>query len=539
MSDRRPAAFVAARRGGLAIAAVALLLVVGFPLFELFGAAVAQGWEPVYTAFARANALEAVGNTLWTGALVTLLALAIGTAAAVVTERSGAPGRRSLRLAMLLPVAVPDFVAALSWARAYGPAGLLDDLLGVSVPGTYGAAGVVVVITAGAVPLAYVIVAAGLASRAEPDLERAARASGASAWDAFGTITLPLLRPALIAGAAVVFVTTVNAFGVPAVLGLPAGFVTVTTRIYRDLAFAADPAAFARVLVLSAGLVLLALVVVGAADVRGVGRSARRTGGPAGGEPSGGGARWPAAVLWAYVAVTTGLPLLALVLTALTRAVGLPPVPVNWTLANFAEALSGANVAALRNSVVLAVAAATTVLALGGLLVALRRRELGTAATLTFAVPGSALAVAVLLAYGPWLRDTLALIFVAYLAKFWALGHRPIAGSVDRVPADLPRAARSSGAGAATALRTVTIPLLRPALAAAWLVVFMFALHELTMSALLYGPGSATLAVVILNLQQLGDTTVTSSLAVLLTAAVLALVGLLMALSRAPAWLAK
>ncbi len=68
----------------------------------------------------------------------------------------------------------------------------------------------------------------------------------------------------------------------------------------------------------------------------------------------------------------------------------------------------------------------------------------------------------------------------------------------------------------------VVLPIFRPVAAAAWLLVFIFALHELTMSSLLYGPGSSTLAVAVLNLQQLGDPTVTAALAVLLTALVLA-----------------
>jgi iron(III) transport system permease protein len=69
-------------------------------------------------------------------------------------------------------------------------------------------------------------------------------------------------------------------------------------------------------------------------------------------------------------------------------------------------------------------------------------------------------------------------------------------------------------------LRHVVLPLLAPALLAAWLAVFIFAFHELTMSSLLYGPGSETLAVVILNLRQLGDVQVTAALAVVLTGVV-------------------
>ena len=521
-------------------AAAALALVVAFPLYELFAAAFAFGWAGIADAFGRAGAGRAALNTLWTSAVVTLLAVTGGVAAAMVTERSAAPGRRLLRMAVLLTLFVPSFVSAQSWGRAYGPSGLVDDLFGFAVPGVYGPVGVVAVLTVHAVPLAYLVIVAALASRAEPDLERAARSSGARPWDAFRTVTLPLLKPALIGAAALVFVTTVNAFGIPAILGLPAGFVTLTTRIYRDLAFAADPASFTRVVVLAASLVVFALIAVGVADtLGGIRQPATRTGTPPGGEPqSGRRSLAPALWLWAYAALTGVIPLAALVLTAVTEAIGVTPTPANWTLDNFTEALSGQTLDALRNSLLLAVSAATIVVMLGGLLASLRTqragRALGTGATLTFAVPGSALAVAVLLAYGPWLRDTLLLILTAYVGKFWALGHRTIAGSVDGLPPELQRAARVSGAAPLTVLRTVVLPLLRPALAGAWLLVFLIGVHELTMSALLYGPGSETLAVTILNLQQLGDITVTSALAVLLTLGVLAAAAPLLLLRRRP-----
>jgi iron(III) transport system permease protein len=317
-------------------------------------------------------------------------------------------------------------------------------------------------------------------------------------------------------------VFAINAFGVPAVLGTPAGFATITTRLYQDLALSADPAAFVRATTMAATLVVVALVVVGSADALFVGRGATRTALPAGSD-QGGGRRVLAAALGGAILVTTVLPLVALVLAALTRATGLDTVPTNWTLDNFAAALDSRFLGGLAHSLVLAVAAASIVLVLGAVGVAARHgrsRVLGTAITLGFAVPGSALAVAVLLAYGGWLRDTLAIILVAYVAKFWALGHRQLAGSVDRLPGDHVRAARASGAGALDAFRSVVVPTLRPSIIAAWLVVFVFALHELTMSSLLYGPGNATLAVIVLNVQQLGDPTITAAMAVLLVGVV-------------------
>ena len=507
------------------VVAVVVAGLAGVPLAALLRVASEDGWRAVLDSV-DARAVQALANTLLVALVVSAAAVLGGTAAALVTERWATAGRRWLRLGLLVPFLTPPFVAAVGWVRAYGPSGLTDDAFGLGWAGLFGPAGIVVVLTVHALPLAYIVVAAGLATRAEPDLERAGRVSGGSAAWVLWSITLPLLRPALIAGAVLVFVTSVNAFGVPAVLGIPAGFGTVTTRIYQDLAFSADQAAFSRVVALACVLVVLAMAATGAAFLVSA-RAAVRTGGPAGPvEPAPGRSRLPLLLLVVYLVLTTVVPLIALVLTALTRAVGLSPVPANWTLDNFGRSIDARTLSALGNSLVLAVAAATLALLLGGLVVILARRRWSAVvpaiATVTFAVPGSTLAVAILLAYGGWLRDTLLLILVAYLAKLWVLGLRPLASSADRLPPELLFAARASGAGPLSAFRTVVLPIFRPVAAAAWLLVFIFALHELTMSSLLYGPGSSTLAVAVLNLQQLGDPTVTAALAVLLTALVLA-----------------
>jgi iron(III) transport system permease protein len=439
---------------------------------------------------------------------------------------------------MLASLLDAPLVSAVGWARAYGEGGVLDSATGLHWDGLFGPGGIVVVGACGALPLAYVVVAAGLASRAEPDLERAARAGGATPAQVLRTVTLPLSRPSIAAASALVFVSAVNAFEVPAVLGIPAGFPTMTTRLYQNLTLSADPAAFGSAVALAAALVVLSIAVVGPADALTGAARAPRTGGAAGcdvgGRPS-----WGLALsLWVFLGGAVLGPLVALVLVALTRAVGLAPVPSNWTLDNFTAVFDPNVYAALGNTLLLAGTAATVVLLLGALTAALGRggragRSLGTLVTLSFAVSGSALAVAVLLAYGGRLRDTLAIIVVAYVAKFWALGHRPIAGAAERMPDDLVRAARVSGAGPVGTVRTVVAPLLRPALLAAWLLVFLFAVHELTISSLLYGPGNETLAVVILNQQQLGDVAGTSALSVVLTLVIAVGAGLLLLARRA------
>ena len=512
----------------LRILAAALLIgLIGLPLARLLAVALGGGTSAVLASLADPAVSGAIANSAWTAAVVAVLAVSAGTGVALATERGGVPGRGWLRAGILLPLLCPPFVTAFGWTRAYGPRGLTDQAVGLALPGLYGPLGIVLVLTVSALPLAWLIVAGALASRVEPDAERAARAAGAGAWTALRTVTLPLLRPAILSALVVTFVFAINAFGVPAILGTPAGFATITTRLYQDLARSSDPAAFVEAAVLAATLVVVALAVVGPADAWLTGRAAARTGETAGSRAGSGAGTGSArrriitTGLAIAIVLLTIVPLVAVLLTALTRAVGLAPVPANWTLANFGEALDRRFVDGLVHSLILALAAATIVLPLGGLLAIVARHGRGggtlrTAATLGFALPGSALAIAVLLAYGGLLRDTLAIILVAYVAKFWALGQRQVAGSLDRLPADAIRAARASGAGPIVALRSIVVPLLRPSLVASWLIVFLFALHELTMSSLLYGPRTATLSVVVLNAQQLGDPTVSAALAVLL-----------------------
>jgi iron(III) transport system permease protein len=185
---------------------------------------------------------------------------------------------------------------------------------------------------------------------------------------------------------------------------------------------------------------------------------------------------------------------------------------------------SGGGGVALLRSAGLALAAAIGAPLLGGAVAGLARGRwrgpLGTVITLAYAIPGSALAVGIIIGYGRWLDGSVTIIALAYVAKFWVFGHRPVQAALDRLPPGLTRAARLSGAGPATAVRTVLLPPLTVAVSTAAGLVFVLAFHELTMSTILYGPGTETFAVVIMNSQDLGGVGATAALAVVLTAPV-------------------
>jgi iron(III) transport system permease protein len=501
-----------------------IALLVAFPLLRLGSVVWAEGGG-LGQILGSPGLGTVVRNTVVLALAVTLTAVPIGVTMALVLRRPDLPGRAFWRAAVLLPVLVPDFVLGYSWTQAYARAGFTDTLVGLHWPGVLGPWGVWLVLAVNAAPLVYLVVAVGLAARAEPDLERAARVSGAGHWTALVTVTLRLALPSVAAAAVLVFVLTLGTFAIPQVLGAPAGFGTVTTRIYADLSLGGDPASFVEAVTLALLLVLVAGACVVPTDallgprLRAT-RPAAAQGAPT--SPGRPGVRRAQAVgLAGYVGLTTALPLAALVLSSITRALGVPPTPDNWSTANFRQVLTPRTFEALGRSVGLAVVAATLLVLLGGLVAVAERRRAGrtTASliTLTLVLPGSTLAVALLIAYGHWLSGTPALILLSYLAKLWAFAHRPIAGALDRLPPDELHAARAGGAGPITAVRTVALRPLAPALLGAWLICFLTALHEVTMSSLLYGPGSETLAVIVLNSQELGRIGPTAALSVVLS----------------------
>ncbi len=511
-------------------AAVAGALVV-VPLIKLGQIMFEDGGSAIVRVLRAPGLGTAAVHTLLLACVVPLVAVPLGSAMALFLRRSDVPCRGLLRVAVVLPLIIPQFVLGYSWTQAYGRAGFTDSLLGLRWSGLNGPVGIAVVLVVDTAPLCYLLTMVGLATRAQPDLERAARLSGAGGWTTLRTVTLPLLRPVLAAEVVLTFIAAMESFAVPQVLGASSGFSTLTTRIYADLALASDPESFLDAVTLALGLVLLAAVVLLPADlVLGPKLRAIRTAQPAG-AVSTTGPSWravlPAVGVLGYTVLAVGLPTLALATTAITRSVGLPPTPSNWTLDNFRAALTGPTLDAVGNSLRLAAMAAFALTAFGALVAALERRRagraLGTLAILTFAIPGSALAVGLLIAYGRWLGGSLALILVAYLAKFWALAHRTLSGAVDRLPPAEWHAARTSGAGPAVTVGTIWLPSLAPALLGAWVLVFLSALHEVTMSSLLYSFDSQTLAVVVLNRQELGDIGATAALSLSLTALLLAL----------------
>jgi iron(III) transport system permease protein len=356
-----------------------------------------------------------------------------------------------------------------------------------------------------------------------------------------GLITLGLAAPAVLAGTFLAFAAALADFGVAAVVGLPANFTVLSTKIFQlvrsfDLADNFAQAAALSTILLLFGLLALWLeyLWLGGRRFATLSFSARR-------EPylRLGAWRGPAVAVAALFIVTSlGLPLVAVALTSLTKVYGLPPTPTNWTLDNFRQVLFEApeTARALRNSLLLAAGSATAIMALGFLTArtagrpadARLRIVLEFLVAVPYAVPGIVVALAMILA---WLRpipltgfslyNTVWIILVAYLARFLIFGVRTASAAMAQVHEGLLEAAQMSGASWARAQLRVALPLVRKSLLAGWLLIFVPALTELTVSVLLWSAGNETVGVAVYNLQDHGNLVQSASLALVVMVLVL------------------
>lgn len=522
---------------GPALAAIALLwllLVGALPMLRL--AAEAGGWalladDPAIWRAARRSLAVAAGATM--------LSVAIGAALAALLLLREIPRRRLLIFLAILPLLVPPQIMSLGFLQAAGPGSPLLLALGLAPPigsahPLHGPGGMILVLGVQGAPLVLLAIAA-LVRRIPAEALMAARGLGAPPGRALRSVAWPLLLPGLLAGAGLAWIAALGNFGVAALLGIPGRYPVLTVLIWRRLG-QGGPDSLAEVAVLS--LLLAALALPGLVIQRMASRAAPLpTGSPFAPLPLRAG---PVAsgLVALYLLGVLGLPLLALLLAALVPAIGVRLSPETITLANFAAALApGAQTAAAFGRSLLLSALAAGVLAVAAGVIALAQgwrgvRIAASAADLPYALPGACVGVAAILVVlsvpgGVVLYGSAALILLAYLARFQALALRPVAAAAARLDPALDLAARGMGAGPVRRLAAIHLPLLAPALAAGAILVVLLAVNEVTVSALLHGPGSQTLGVLVFNLQDSGST----ALAAAVSCLALLLVALLMALA--------
>lgn len=521
---------MSARAVVTAVCAALLGAFVVLPLGLVAARGLADGADAL-SDLARGPGAAALWNSLIVASGAAALALAFGAPLGAALARLPLRGGKVLGTLLVLPLAAPSYVWAMAWIALAAPRGgwlnRLAAALGHPAPlvDIYGLAGIAFVEGLALAPLVLLPTRAALET-ADPALEEAARISGASPLRAFVTGSAPLAAPAVASGTLLAFLAAVSSFGVPYLLGVAAVHprLVATTRIYQALSLGGERDVRSA---LALGLVLLALAVVAQALSSRLARARPSTGGK-GRRP----AKLAAPALtraltllgWAYAFVAVLVPVGATVLAAFTRRFGDAPGRANLTTAQFANVLGKADVReALVRSAALATLAAFVVVGVSAALGFVRRtragRGLARLGEAPYAVPGSVLALALLLAFSQQVRlviagrvalvfdvaGTLWLLAIAYAVKHLAFGIRAVGDALRAQDPALEEAARLSGAGPARAFIDVALPLARPALAAAFILVFLPSATELTMSVLLAGPRSQVLGTVLFDLASYAD----------------------------------
>ena len=475
----------------------------------------------------------ATAHSLITAFGGTTLAVLIGSVVALTVSLTDIRGRNAFVFCYVIPLMLAPQVVALAWLQMFGPSSPLLKILGIapalgSRNPLYSPGGIILVLGVQYAPLVFLTLRAGLRTLPH-ELIEAALAGGAKPLQVIRTIVLPLMTPPLLAGVALSFISCLGNFGIPALLGIPGNYLVLPTLIYQRLA-AFGPGVLSEVAVLSVLIGVIAVIGIVAQDVL-LGRRDFRTATAAVEARAFELRRWRLPVqvaLWTLALFALVLPLMALLLTSLVPAVGVPLDAASATLDNYRFVLveHAAARRAFVNSIGLSATAAVMIVALAVplayFLVWRRTRLLRIVSVVTevpYAVPGVVLAIAAILLFlkplplvGVSLYNTVWIILFCYLARFLVLGLRPIVNGYHQLDRTLEEAAQIAGARLPRRLATIILPLVAPAAAAGALLIFLTAFNELTVSALLWSTGSETLGVVFFSFQQGGDSNYAAAL---------------------------
>lgn len=469
--------------------------------------------------------VRAAVNSVTTSLVAAIGAVVIGTVMAFLLDRTDLAGRGPLKLLLLTPLFVPPFIGAIAWAGLVTRGGLVDRTVGFAPWEFYGFSGVAFLLTLHSYPVAYFVVAAAL-RRVPADFVDAARMGGATPLRTQMDVTLPLIRPAIIAAFTLTFVSSIGDFGIPIIVGVPGGFDTLSTMVYRYLESGTVDSPLQ--VVSQIGIILLVLGVIGTLLDRRMSRKVVEFGG-SGREfdtVSLGRARaGVSAVAWAFGLVTTVAPLLGLLVRSLLPAPGVPLTLESITLANYQRVLTSAQtVNGATNSVVLSIGAGVLCGVLG-LAVGLFTTRLARAdrepmlltSLLPQAVPGLVIATGwLILGRYTGIYNTGWVILGAYVTAFAAIVVQTVRGPLAGMHSSLEEAARIGGASPFRAQLDTSVRLALPAAGIGAIMVAVTAVRELTLSVLLVSPGTQTLGVVIFQYQRAGDVNASSALAVIL-----------------------
>lgn len=445
------------------------------------------------------SATKTVVNTVFFAAVSVLVSFLFGLPLAWLAERTALPGRRAIWTLMLTTLVMPGFMVGMGWLFLAHPRNVFGMGFVQGLP---------------LAPLTFILVAPSLRAM-DASLEEAARMSGGTAWQMLREVTMPLMRPALLASAIYVTIVAIGSFDIPAIIGLSGRVYTFSTFLYTR-AFPTN--GFPNYgLVAAGGAIMIVLAFLMTAIYTDVLRRARRY------QVVGGKAYRPRLVelgrwkglAWGFCGIYLTLALVAPFVMTLLNAF----LPFSQGLSSgMLEHASFANFQAIpwdmlsqgamhSFQIVAVVPFVVVVLSTVFSWIVLRttlpgRFILDGIAFLPHAVPSvlfgigaSLFALFVLQPVLP-LYGTIALVSIVYTIVWLSFGTRMINASLIQISSELVEAAAMAGATTALTMRAIVAPLLRSALSGLWIYVALLCLRELTLAAFITTPKNLTLPMV-------------------------------------------
>ncbi len=488
------------------------------PLFEVSGPTI-QHYLDIYIDPAT---YQLILNTLVFGAGAILVGFAFAIPLAWLVERTNAPGRHMMYALILVPMALPPMIAALGWERLLDPRigvinMVLRAMLGMEGEGplnVYTLYGMSFVMGLSMVPTVFLMLVPVLRNM-DPAFEEASMISGASRFVTLMRVTFPLTYPAFFAALIWFFIISVEAFEIPGVIGMQAGILVFSTKIFYAIhpptgelpEYGAASALAMAVLVLSGVLVYLYLKVLGAGEkyttVTGRGyRPSIIDLGPA---------RYLGSLFFfLYLSLAVVFPLVVLGWGSLLTFYQ----PPSWelvpqlTLKHYYNAVTGYGaITAFKNTAMLVVVAATATTLLsvtaGWIIVRSGGRMARVLNLLTFApiaIPSVIIGFALILVYlsiPVGIYGTIWVIAIAHVTRFIAYGSRAVISAQVQVHKELEEASYTCGGSMLVTLRKVVVPIVLPALVSLWLWVALHSLRELSSAVLLATPGNRVVSTMI------------------------------------------
>jgi iron(III) transport system permease protein len=516
------------------------------PLYLAGGTLTLQGYSALLSDPAFWTAAV---NTVEFAATVTVISITVGGALAVLCERTDLPGRRLLLGTAILPILLPPLGLIMGWTTLYGDGGYLTNFITgtLHLPWDLGTPwGMGVMGAAVSVPIALITVRAALRG-GDPSLEDAARGAGASTLKVLMRITVPMLRPALLSAAVLIFTISLEQLGIPIFLGAPHNVNFLASYLYTTWSNSPtpDPASISAgavlFLVVATALIVLRRRLLGAEE-RFAGRTDAREG------------RWLPLRRWrapltllviAYMVITTFAPVGGVILASFVSLLTPLISPFHLlTLDNFRTVFTDPTISStIGNSLIVAGAGsiATTGLIAVATLVAHRSRfALRQSLRFLMLYPRSVPGVIVSLAFfwsflffvppGAWVRTNLIGECIALAVRGIPLAYMIMYPSLTRIATDLDDAARVVGAGWWATSRRVVLPLLRPAILGSLMILFIAILNDYEAAIFLAQPNTQLMSVEMLQLYARGTQGPVAALAVLqlaITAVVLLTGGLI------------